>query len=108
MREIDSIEEFDNLLRATAANNQVLVVDFFATWCGPCMMIAPHYEALSHKFYNSDVIFVKVNADSGEEISDREMVSALPTFKIFKNGICLHTITGWYEIFPHLFLRSTN
>ncbi|VDL30913.1 unnamed protein product [Hymenolepis diminuta] len=94
MREIESIEEFDNLLRATAANNQVLVVDFFATWCGPCMMIAPHYEALSHKFYNSDVIFVKVNADSGEEISEREMVSALPTFKIFKNGICLHTIAG--------------
>ncbi|VDO13381.1 unnamed protein product, partial [Rodentolepis nana] len=94
MREIDSIEEFENLLRATAANDQVLVVDFFATWCRPCMLVAPLYEELSHKFYSSDVIFVKVNADSGQEISHREMVSALPTFKVFKKGSCHHTITG--------------
>lgn len=94
MREIESIEEFDNLCLSTASVDKILVVDFFAPWCRPCSRVAPLYEKLSYRYHYSDVTFVKVNVDVCTDLTFREHISSLPTFKIYKDGSCIGTFTG--------------
>lgn len=65
------------------AGDRLLVVDFFATWCGPCKKIAPKFASLSEKY--SDVVFVKVDVDICRNTAKRYEVSAMPTFLFFKN-----------------------
>lgn len=73
-----SDEEFSNII----ANNKIVVVDFFATWCGPCKAISPLYATLSESI---DVPFLKVDIDICEEAG--EDVSTLPSFCIYKDGV---------------------
>lgn len=62
----------------------VVVIDFFATWCGPCKKVAPMYEEMS-KVYSS-VTFLKVDVDESNEVAEMFDVRAMPTFVILKNG----------------------
>jgi thioredoxin 1 len=62
-----------------------VVIDFFATWCGPCQRIAPSYEKLSDLF--PGVQFFKVDVDESEEVVSQFDVEALPTFVILKDGL---------------------
>jgi thioredoxin 1 len=63
----------------------VAVIDFFATWCGPCNRIAPSYEKLGELF--PGVQFFKVDVDESEEVVKQFDVEALPTFVILKDGL---------------------
>lgn len=60
----------------------LVVVDFFATWCGPCKLIAPKIEELAVEF--PDVVFLKVDVDECEDISAEYDISAMPTFVFIK------------------------
>ena len=62
-----------------------VVVDFFATWCGPCRMIAPIVEELSTT-YAGKVKFVKLDIDEAPEIAEQFAVSGVPTLIVFKGG----------------------
>uniref|UniRef100_A0A6B2LTR0 Thioredoxin domain-containing protein n=1 Tax=Arcella intermedia TaxID=1963864 RepID=A0A6B2LTR0_9EUKA len=71
----------------------MVVVDFSATWCGPCQMIAPIYEKLAKKY--TSAIFLHVDADEMKgKIADLQDVTGLPTFKFFKNSSLLTQIVG--------------
>jgi thioredoxin 1 len=70
----------------------VVVIDFFANWCGPCKRIAPIYEELSKKF--PLVTFLKVDVDESEEISSKFSVESLPTFVFLKNGVEVSRVEG--------------
>jgi len=61
-----------------------LVVDFYAQWCGPCKVVAPKIVTLAGE--HPDVSFVKVDVDELEDIAGEQGISAMPTFKFFKNG----------------------
>lgn len=61
------------------------VVDFFATWCGPCKMMAPVIEALAAE-YDGKVKIGKLDVDENEEIAARYGVMTIPTIILFKNG----------------------
>lgn len=63
---------------------QLVVVDFFGEWCGPCRNIAPFVEELSNK--HTEVIFIKVDVDKNQELVQECQVSAFPTFHFFVNG----------------------
>ena len=62
-----------------------VVVDFYATWCGPCRMIAPILEELSGT-YSGKVKFVKVDIDQASELATQYAVSGVPTLVMFKGG----------------------
>merc|ERR1712188_119568 len=74
--------EFDAEL--AAAGGKLVVVDFTATWCGPCQMIAPLFGELSEK--NPDVVFVKVDVDENQETAAACGINCMPTFQFYKNG----------------------
>jgi len=86
---ITTQEQYDEL---KATQNQLVVVDFSATWCGPCKAIAPVFEELAQTF--PDVIFIHVDIDEMAELEDAQDVSGVPTFKIFGNGGLLHSFSG--------------
>ncbi|TWU75104.1 37S ribosomal protein S22 [Metarhizium rileyi] len=89
--DIKSHSEWQSLLSGTS----VVIADFYADWCGPCKMIAPHFQRLaSQHSVPKKVAFVKVNVDSQPEVAKENRVSAMPTFKIFHNGACVETIQG--------------
>lgn len=63
----------------------VAVVDFWAEWCGPCRMIAPIIEELSHE-YEGKVVIGKVNVDDNPEVSMKYGIRSIPTVLILKDG----------------------
>merc|ERR1711981_605769 len=65
-----------------AAGGKLVVIDFFATWCGPCKMIAPKIEAMSGEM--ADVVFLKVDVDENEDAAQEYNISAMPTFIFVK------------------------
>lgn len=65
---------------------------FFATWCGPCKVIAPQFEVLAEHFQK--IKFFKLDIDNLEDIAEKENVSSLPTFKVYVDGKIVKTIVG--------------
>ena len=62
----------------------VVLVDFFATWCGPCKMISPIVEEVSNEIDN--VTFIKVDVDISGDIASKHGIMSIPTIMLFKNG----------------------
>jgi thioredoxin 1 len=82
-------ENFDEIVRG----NPLVVVDCWASWCGPCRMVAPMVEELA-KEYGGRILFGKLNVDDNREISLRYNIMSIPTFLIFKNGKLVDRIIG--------------
>ncbi|CAN0514519.1 unnamed protein product [Ectocarpus sp. 12 AP-2014] len=77
----------------TGAGSKLVVVDFHATWCGPCKRIAPFLAKLSETL--TDVVFLKkVDVDENSDASEKYGIEAMPTFKFIKNGEVVETVTG--------------
>ena len=70
----------------------LVVIDFFATWCGPCKVIGPKFEELSTHF--PTVTFLKVDVDESAELTEQFGVRAMPTFIFVKNGSPVKKIEG--------------
>ncbi|KAJ8130225.1 hypothetical protein O1611_g3403 [Lasiodiplodia mahajangana] len=66
--------------------NQVVIVDAFATWCGPCKAIAPIVAKLSNEEQFKDFFFAKIDVDDLPELSQELGITAMPTFVAFKDG----------------------
>ncbi|MBE6048589.1 MAG: thioredoxin [Clostridium sp.] len=74
-------------------NEGVVVVDFYADWCGPCKMLAPILEELNNEL--SSVKIVKVNVDENPDVSNKYNIANIPTIKIFKAGKDVETKVGF-------------
>ena len=70
-----------------------VLVDFFATWCGPCKMLAPVIEELAEK-YEGKVKIRKVNVDEENELAMKYEISSIPTLVLFKEGRVVNTKIG--------------
>lgn len=88
MAKIINSQEFDNTIESG-----VVVVDFFATWCGPCKMLAPVIDELSGELDN--VNFVKVDIDQSMDLAQKFRIVSVPTLKVFKNGEEVDTLMGF-------------
>jgi thioredoxin 1 len=69
-----------------------VVLDFFATWCGPCKRIAPFFEELSTKY--ETITFLKVDVDEAGELVDMFGISAMPTFVFLDKGVVVGRVEG--------------
>lgn len=72
----------------------IVVVDFFATWCGPCKMLTPVIEELSSEL-EGKAKFIKVDVDESGDIALKYQIVNVPTLKVFKNGEVVKTLVGF-------------
>ena len=75
----------DNFQGEVLDSGLPVLVDFWATWCGPCRMVAPHLEALASEL-EGKVRIAKLDVDNNQQIASRFNVSSIPTFILFKDG----------------------
>ena len=85
--------EFEN--EVLNAKGTVLV-DFFATWCGPCKMLAPHLDELSAK--NPEVKIVKIDVDEETPLAIKYGVASIPTLLLFKDGQKVNQTLGYQTL----------
>nr|AAX40949.1 thioredoxin [Taiwanofungus camphoratus] len=78
--------------KAISNEDNVVLVDFYADWCGPCKVISPIFQKLFEQFSHAD--FYKVDVDDQQDISQEVGIRAMPTFVAFKNGSKLKEIVG--------------
>ena len=81
VKEVTNLQEFKTL---TEDPSKTVLVDFTATWCGPCKQIAPVFEKLSEQHKN--VTFIKVDVDAANEIATACNIQAMPTFHLYVKG----------------------
>lgn len=84
-----SAAEYDAVLN----NNEKVFVDFYADWCGPCKMLGPVVEEVSHEY--EDVKFIKVNVDQLPDVAGRYGIMSIPTMLVFRNGEKVESAVGF-------------
>ena len=84
-------DNFDNTLKT----NSLLVVDFWAPWCGPCRMVGPVIEQLAAE-YAGKVAFGKMNVDENQKVPSNFGIMSIPTIVVFHHGQAVERIVGAY------------
>lgn len=93
-------QEFDELIK-----NDKVLVDFFATWCGPCKMIGPNIEKLAEE--NADATVIKIDVDKHSEIAAEYGVQTIPTLIAFKKGQIVNQKIGFIP-YPEILAMITS
>lgn len=91
---VRDIEEESQFIELVAQNPGLVLVDFYAQWCGPCKRFAPRLEQLSLRF--SNIQFYKVDVDEEDllNVVKEETIAAMPTFVLYSNGVEVGRVVG--------------
>jgi len=95
--DIKNSEDYKNAIK-----NKVTIIDCHATWCGPCKMIAPHFERLSREV--KGVEFFRMDVDEVPDVAAELGIRAMPTFFFFENGVKVSEFVGanWRGLEAHV------
>lgn len=88
-----AIKATDNTLDQVIRNNKVVLVDFWAPWCGPCRMMAPVLDQLAAEA-DKEAVIVKVNVDENPVSAIQHQIQGIPTLKLFVDGKEAITFVG--------------
>lgn len=83
-----------NFNQEVVSSDKTVIVDFFATWCGPCQMLAPVLTTIAEE-HNDTVKVCKVNVDEEQELATEFNIMSIPTLVIFKNGKVVNSSVGF-------------
>lgn len=93
VQKIEDKSQYDELIQSS--KKKLVVLEFFATWWGPCKSLAPRYGQMSTE--HSSVIFAQLDVDVCKDVARLNGVSAMPTFKIYKDSVAVGTIQGFNQ-----------
>ena len=85
----------DNFEEIVNQNEKAVLIDFWATWCGPCMMVAPVVEEIANE--RADIAVCKVNVDEEPELAEKFEVRFIPMLVGIKDGKIINSTTGYHE-----------
>ena len=88
LKHINNVAEYEEAIK-----EGVVLVDFFATWCGPCKMLSPLLEEIAEE--NPNINILKIDVDEVSELAVRYGIQAIPTLMLFKNGQRIETRMGY-------------
>ena len=81
-----------DVLESTIKDNPILIIDFWASWCGPCLRFAPTFEEASET--HADICFAKVDTEAEQELAGMFGVRSIPTLAVFRDGILIYKEAG--------------
>jgi len=82
----------ESVFEKTVVDNEIVLVDFWAAWCGPCRMFAPVFEKASEK--HTDIVFAKVDTEAERSLAAQAGISSIPTLMAFRDGILVFSQPG--------------
>jgi thioredoxin 1 len=87
-----TVELTEHTFADTIAGNGIVLVDFWASWCGPCRMFAPVYETVSAN--NPDIVFAKVDTEAEQGLAGAFQITSIPTLMAIRDGVVLFNQAG--------------
>jgi thioredoxin 1 len=92
-------KDFDSTIK----DNELVLIDFWAEWCGPCKKVSPILDEISE---STGLLIGKLNIDENPEKTQEYAIHSIPTMVLFKNGIPVHTVNGAKP--KHLLLKELS
>ena len=89
----NAIEVTDDTFESTIADNKLVLVDFWAPWCGPCRIVAPVLDEIAGE-HGDKVTIAKVNTDENQVVASKHGIMSIPTMMLFKDGEKIDQMVG--------------
>jgi len=89
---VGTIELTETTFEQTVTGNDIVLVDWWASWCGPCRMFAPVFEEAAAE--HEDIVFAKVDTESEQHLAARAGIMSIPTLMAFRDGVLVFSQAG--------------